>query len=232
MLSGPFPPTPFPSFFSPSFPFGLCSLSYPFSPLHLPHDAPFDSLDSPKKSDFGTFFSVLLTTQGEATHQKKPAHPNKNSSHKLFLPVSAYFTAKGRTICTNCSEIVCANCAFIWVGVYLGGFPLHELQGVWQLHCRVSCYTSTLSFFAPDLYFRRVVWEQGSQRKVFVASSEAKTARIVPGGTRKEKPKNLFKRPFQETTSKGEKQPHQSQITLKVAIGELFHNFFSQGFEK
>ena len=29
-----------------------------------------------------------------------------NNLRKLFLPISTYFTGKGRTICTNCSEIV------------------------------------------------------------------------------------------------------------------------------
>ena len=33
------------------------------------------------------------------------------------------------TICTNCPEIVCANCAFIWVGGLLGcvGLPFMKL---------------------------------------------------------------------------------------------------------
>ena len=41
---------------------------------------------------------------------------------KLFLPVSSYLKGTGGTICTNCSEIVCANCAFIWVGAFFGGW--------------------------------------------------------------------------------------------------------------
>ena len=60
---------------------------------------------------------------------RRPAHntPINMDFCKLFLPASAYFKReKGGTICTNCSEIVAQNCAFVWVGVFWGGLPSLE----------------------------------------------------------------------------------------------------------
>ena len=55
---------------------------------------------------------------------QKTTHPNKNTvcanSSASFLLV---LKGKGVTVCTNCPEIVCANCVFIWVGGFLGGSP-------------------------------------------------------------------------------------------------------------
>ena len=64
---------------------------------------------------------------------QKTTHPNKKSLHKQFAQtLSTCFVLilkrKGGTVCTNCPEIVCANCAFIWVG----GFLLW-VSPAWQL---------------------------------------------------------------------------------------------------
>ena len=62
---------------------------------------------------------------------QKTTHPNRNNFNKQFArTLSACFLpileGKGGTICTNCPEIVCANCVFIWVGVFWGGYPHHD----------------------------------------------------------------------------------------------------------
>ena len=65
---------------------------------------------------------------------QKTAHPNKKSLHEQFAQtLSACFVlilkGKGGTVCTNCPEIVCANCAFIWVGGFFGvGLPCMNLR--------------------------------------------------------------------------------------------------------
>ena len=54
-----------------------------------------------------------------------------------FCLFCAYFKGKGGAICRNCSNIVCTNCAFVWLGVFWGASPLHEccklshLKGDW-----------------------------------------------------------------------------------------------------
>ena len=64
---------------------------------------------------------------------RKTTHPNKNSLHKqlaqTLLPLfSLFYKGKKRTVCTTCSETVCANCVF-YLGVFWGGgHPLHDLR--------------------------------------------------------------------------------------------------------
>ena len=64
------------------------------------------------------------TDQGTATHPKKPPTQIKtvctNSLRKLCCLFSACFKGKRGIVCTNCPEIVCANCDFIWVGLFFG----------------------------------------------------------------------------------------------------------------
>ena len=55
----------------------------------------------------------------EGNPPKKTTHPNRNSLHCLLLLI---LNGQGGTVCTNCSEIVCAHCAlFGWV--FLVGLP-------------------------------------------------------------------------------------------------------------
>ena len=82
------------------------------------------------KTDRGINFiasmSIFLVDECERCESKEGNPPQKhprlhNSLSKLFLPASAYFKGKkgdSFELCTDCSKIVCANCAFIWVGVF------------------------------------------------------------------------------------------------------------------
>ena len=53
-----------------------------------------------------------------------------NSVVGLELADCLFSREKVGTVCTNCSEIVCANCVFIWVGVFLGGGSLPFMNKV------------------------------------------------------------------------------------------------------
>ena len=75
------------------------------------------------------------TGQGKATPPQKTPTQIKKSLDKQFAQTLSVcflliFKGKGGTVCTNCPEIVCANCAFIfgWVFFCLGGSPLHEQE--------------------------------------------------------------------------------------------------------
>ena len=67
--------------------------------------------------------SVPCRKQSRKGNTPKKPPTQINSLHKQFaqtlLPLSAWFAGKRGTVCTNCSEIVCANCAFIWVDVFV-----------------------------------------------------------------------------------------------------------------
>ena len=69
-----------------------------------------------------------VTIQGKATHPKN--HPPKYKQFaqtvcaNSFCLFSADFKGKRGAVCTNCPEIVCANCAFDLGGCFFGvGLP-------------------------------------------------------------------------------------------------------------
>ena len=70
----------------------------------------------------------------EGDPPKKPPTQIKRVRKQFAQIISASFLLilKGKrgTVCTNCAEIVCANCVFIWVGGFWGGSPLHE-RSLW-----------------------------------------------------------------------------------------------------
>ena len=60
----------------------------------------------------------------EGDSPEKPPTQIKQFAQTVCANSSASFLlvlkGKGGTVCTNCPEIVCANCVFIWVGVFIG----------------------------------------------------------------------------------------------------------------
>ena len=69
------------------------------------------------------FAEEIIFSLASSPPTPKNTHPNKNNLHKQFAQTLSacfllIFKGKGGTICTKCSEIVCANCTFIWVGVF------------------------------------------------------------------------------------------------------------------
>ena len=76
---------------------------------------------------------IHLDHQRKATHLKN-THPNKKQFAQVLSGqiCSACLKKKRGTVCTNCSEIVCANCVFIWAGCFFGVcLPLlHEQREV------------------------------------------------------------------------------------------------------
>ena len=74
-------------------------------------------------------FSLQVSRAGDPP--KKPPTQTKtvctNSLRKLFCLFSAHFKGKRGTVCTNCPEIVCANCLcklFLFGRVFFGvGLP-------------------------------------------------------------------------------------------------------------
>ena len=93
------------------------------------------SLSQPRTSraslsrQLGPLFSILAPAHAAKRFQKKKGRPCPKqfaqtvcaSSFCLFLFIEE---GKGGIACTTCSDIVCANCVFIWVGVFLGvGLP-------------------------------------------------------------------------------------------------------------
>ena len=104
--------------------------------------------------------------KGRQPTQKTPTQIKIVFAQQFGQTLSACFPLvleeKGGTVCTNCPEIVCANCVFIWVGVFLGGWSLHQ-----RIHNRNGTVGSRLSFPAtepPDA--RRVSegFQKGAQK--------------------------------------------------------------------
>ena len=78
---------------------------------------------------------VFLQLSSEGDPPKKP--PAQTVCANYFCLLLLILKGQGVTVCTNCPEIVCANCAFIfgWVG-FLGGSPLHKFLSrpqIWRV---------------------------------------------------------------------------------------------------
>ena len=68
---------------------------------------------------------------------QKTTRPNKtvcaNSLRKFFLRVSTCYKGKRGSIGINCSDIVSANCVFIWVGCFWVGLPFLKVSAFFDV---------------------------------------------------------------------------------------------------
>ena len=100
---------------------------------------------------------------------KKTAHPNKKCLRKQLAQAQSscflrVLKGEGLIICVNCSEIVCANCAFIWAGrFYRWASPSWKSPFKYRTN---AAFTRTFSKSSCDLSFS--LWHKsGTQRKLF-----------------------------------------------------------------